>query len=229
MDRERIVQELIDSCVLEVINRGDLLVLTDDFVTDIQEYRTRFESLPRDAIRAEMLQPDGDEYDLNAVFEGFSDDMSVLAEYHALSECTDELTQSERLQVLQVLDQFRETSSTDGVPDGFIPVQGNRLSSLVKLTPAALVYVWRHDCEPCELVKEDLEVLIETPLEDIALFAVYGPKWASELRGVFDVIGAPTVLFFLDGKVDTRLQGPNPRRALETEIDIIKSSVTNAS
>ena len=91
----------------------------------------------------------------------------------------------------------------------------------MQLTRRAVVYVWQEDCEPCDLVRQTLEDLLDAP-EDIALFAVYGPDWAELLYEEFDVAGAPTTLFVLDGEVDSRLNGPHYPESYEGELETLR-------
>lgn len=81
------------------------------------------------------------------------------------------------------------------------------------------MYIWLDDCEPCETVHEDLDDIFEQPVDDLALFSVYGPDHAELLAEEYDVSGGPTVLFFHTGTVDARLYGAQHREVLETEIE----------
>ncbi|SNR66459.1 hypothetical protein SAMN06264855_13110 [Halorubrum vacuolatum] len=72
-----------------------------------------------------------------------------------------------------------------------------------------LVYVWREECEPCEVVSKALAGMVggDDPPAAIPL-AVYGPDDATVLYRSYDVVGAPTVFSTVDGRVDTTITGP---------------------
>lgn len=111
---------------------------------------------------------------------------------------------------------------TDGIPDPFFPIHGDQLPVVLPLFRRSIVYVWRHDCDPCNLLQSDFEQVFEGDDRDFALFAVYGPDWAELLQREYDVHVGPTTLFVLEGDVDSRLVGAHPRRTLATEVEILR-------
>ncbi len=112
--------------------------------------------------------------------------------------------------------------SPEEIPRIFLPVGFDRLQTALKFVPKAVVYVWLEDCPTCEIVRDDFDELFTTPPPDIGWFAVYGPDCSERLYDTYEVVGGPTVLFFVDGEVDTRLQGAQPRQTLEQEIQYLR-------
>lgn len=146
-----------------------------------------------------------------------------LAIYLTIDEQVEGIDHFEKLQaVCLVLALRRPGEQLDGVPEFFFPVPGDLLGHLVGYYERAIVYVWRDNCPPCETVKSDFEIIFDAPPDDIALLSVYGPDWASLLDREYDVAGGPTTLFMVNGKVDARLVGAHPRKALTTEIEILR-------
>lgn len=226
MNAEWIVDELVESGVLETVEGGDELKLTSKFRDAIDNNHTELEAMDRDSLYRASEAAALSDGNVGGFLEVFRDNIEIFAEYHAVRQFVDSISQEEMLQLIPVLDRFRKTSPpTDGVPDGFLPVHGDKVSSLVKLHSGAVVYVWRDECEPCDTVKRDFEILLDTPPDTVALYAVYGPDWSEQLEDDFDVVGAPTVLITLDGSVDARLQGPHARSTLEAEIELIEERV----
>ena len=124
--------------------------------------------------------------------------------------------------VLQALD--RGTPQTAGVPVGFVPILGSQLESVLQLYERAIVYVWREDCPPCDVVREDLEGLSPDQTEGIGQFAVYGPDYARTLYREYDVVGGPALLLVADGEVQSRLYGAEYPEVLSAEVEALQES-----
>lgn len=201
-----------------VIDDGPDLTLTADFQGELEVLEACFRELDREELRSTVEGATGSAAEADALLDVAGEHPSILAEYVALSRETP-LAHGERLRALAVFDSFRDPPPDAGAPDAFLPVSGERLPLLVSLHHRAVVYVWRHDCPPCDLMREDLDDLLDAPPEDLALFAVYGPECAARLHELYDVPGGPATLFFLDGKVDARLYGAHHREVVETEIE----------
>jgi len=76
--------------------------------------------------------------------------------------------------------------------------------------PDAIVTVWRHDCVPCEALKEDLETVLDALPDGVAVAGVDGPSVPS-FRRAFDVHTAPAVCCFHGGElVDTTTGRQSP-------------------
>jgi hypothetical protein len=83
------------------------------------------------------------------------------------------------------------------------------------------------DVVPCFAVRlfvEAFQVFFtnDEPPGDLLLLAVYGPDCPRLLDREFDVSGAPTTLFTLDGRVDSRFVGAPSTDGLETEIETLR-------
>lgn len=148
-------------------------------------------------------------------------DRIPIAGFLALRERLD-ITETNCIQLIPVLDQLlRGMPESSGAPDSFIPIHGDLLHLIIPVLQRGIVYAWRYDCDPCDLVKEDFEGYFDTIPSDMTLLAVYGPNWINDLRE-YDVGVAPTILFLRDGRVDTRLVGAFPPKALQKEIEKLR-------
>lgn len=108
-------------------------------------------------------------------------------------------------------------------PEHFLPIHGDQLPVVLDVYSPAIVYVWRHDCDPCKIVKNDFEDIFEGgPESDVALFSVYGPDYSRWLREAHDVVGGPMTLFVVNGQIDTRLHGAHEPQLVRRELETIR-------
>jgi hypothetical protein len=213
MVAEQLVDDLRSVGVLAEGNSTDTLRLSRDFRDTVAEYRRELADDAEPTL-SEVVREHVADTDLAAVLTE-SDDVSrhVFPEFLALSDATDDLSESHQFRVAITLNQLDpELPPSEGCPNPFLPVHGDRLPLLTQLYSRAVVYVWRHECHPCNLVKSDLEAMIDRP--ELPLYAVFGPDHAEFLSRTYDVVGGPTTLFFVSGEVDMRLQGAYPPESL---------------
>lgn len=223
MQADDLIGDLVDADVLVADEEGEAFSLSERFAGDREAARRRYESAEeteRAALLADALGVEA----VPAALERVLDTPAVLADYETVTAFLPDLEHTGRVGVLNVLGTLRRgTPPDEGAPEAFLPVHGDRLPALVRLQRAAIVYVWREDCDPCDLVRGDFDELFDDrPPEDLMLYAVYGPDWAEELYEAFDVAGAPTTLFVKDGEVDARFLGAHTRTALENEVGILR-------
>lgn len=149
-------------------------------------------------------------------------DAEFVRKYAAIAKKTQDLAFETRVSLVFSLDRFLEPQPrTNGVPESFVPVRGVHLRTAIELHPRSIVYAWRDNCETCETMAESLAEVFDRPSDDIALFAVYGPDCAARLQHDFDIYGAPTTLFCVDGAIDSRLTGPQHTEAVTAEARIL--------
>lgn len=222
MDPEVVLATLLDAGVLS--SSGETLRLSDSFCALADEWQASLDSPDDPALGAELGPLLGEDH-AAALVESAGHDTAFLGRVAALAELTEGLSVVELVRTDAVLDQLRSGIPTEGVPASFLPVRGDRLAVLLDHTPLAVVYVWRHDCPPCEAMEATLETVFPEPPDDIGLFAVYGPDWAELLHDDYDVPAGPATLFMIDGSVDARLYGAKPTDAVETEVDVLRQSV----
>jgi thiol-disulfide isomerase/thioredoxin len=197
---------------------GDGVRLTERFLNTVERNRVAVDSADAEnPLSALGLDPTGPMAGLDA------DDLPFIVEYAALAELVSDATLEDLVRWTVVLDQFRvDGPQTRGSPEPFLPVSVEKLPTCLSLFSPAIVYVWKDDCEPCDLVRDDLENLFDGTAENMALFSVYGPADSVLLQERYDVMGGPTVLFMIEGRVDARLVGAHSRSTLESEVDILR-------
>jgi hypothetical protein len=216
MQGERLLARLVENDVVD--DTGDVPALSASFSDRVDAYETDLALQDEGTELAEYVRneaPDLQVPNRDSTFD--SEDVPYLAELLALTDLLDTET---ALQVLPTLDLFGgDPPPVDGTPEFFVQVTALRLRTLVKLYERTIVYAWGHDCDPCDVVRSDLEEILDEPLEGIPLLAVCGEGSARLLYEAFRLKGAPTVLFTIEGSVDLRLEGAQHKEVLETELE----------
>lgn len=207
MEREALLSRLLERSVLVAAEDGESLAFDDAFERSVGTHRAALSGAGPDE-REPVVAGVVDDDDVAALLAGVAAvDPAFVAVAMAVAEHA-ALPGDALVEVTTVLQQFRgDVPPVEGVPDGFLPVAGDQLETLLALYPRVVLYVWREDCAPCELVVESLEAVFEDPPADVAPLAVFGADCAELLRERFDVSVLPTTLFIVDGEVDSRLIG----------------------
>jgi thiol-disulfide isomerase/thioredoxin len=201
---------------------GERLQLSDAYCEQVETFEEQLRGTDEEQLRRTVRDEVG-ESEADQVIGACESDPALIARYLALSSRTEEHDVVERLRLVPIVEQFFGTTPDEGAPDAFTPVQPDQLPFLLNLYERAIVYMWRDDCEPCDLMREELESLFPDPPEDIALFAVYGPDDPRFLYEEYDVSGGPATLFMLNGEVDARLYGAHYTGVVESEIETLRS------
>lgn len=212
MNAEAVVSDLVSHGVIEP-DSHDSFEVTTEF---------------KDAIEAALERLHDSNTDHHSVGElelPLTDStVEAVAAMEAISQRVPSLDTKSTLDLALVIVWFlRSVPEQTGVPDHFLPVHGDLLPLIEAAYSPAIVYVFRHDCPPCDLVREDFEELFDPePPEDLSLFSVFGPDAVDILREDYDVSGGPAVLFLANGRVDVRLYGAQDPMVLSTEVDKIQ-------
>jgi hypothetical protein len=218
IDEDTILERLVSGDVLT--RDGSGFALSDAYLESTDRVRSRLEA---DSETARSYLEENIENDelVGASMDVCERDSTPVAGFLALQTHLD-VPESNCVQLTPVLDQFlRGMPESEGAPDPFVPIRGDLLHLLIPILQRGVVYLWRYECEPCDLVKGDFEEYFETPPPDMALLSVYGPNWIDDI-GAYEVGGAPTILFLRDGRIDARLVGAFPPKALVKEIEKIR-------
>lgn len=220
MDAERTLEDLVAADVLVEGGDGAELALSPSFRAERADQVRATDALEDAALETALREEtDG----LLALPEAHRERVDLLASARSLAAFLPERPLEERLKLLPVVDQFAEPPPREsGAPAAFTPVTDRQLRTLLRTARMAIVYVWRDDCAPCDLMARTFDEVFPEPLEDVALLAAYGPE-CPEAMAALGVEGAPTVLFLLEGSVDTRLHGAQHPEAIEAELETLRS------
>lgn len=215
--------ELLSEGILTDVSANGSVRLTERFEETVANERERITELnetKREELVRETVRTDDSE---DVLYEIGKQDADFIARYAVVEAYMDDVSEERPIRSVYALDQFfHESTPTSGVPDGFLPISGNLLRYVPDLFTKSIAYIWREDCDPCDVVRADLEQILDEPAQDIALFAVYGPEYSVLLSEEFDVVGGPTTLFIAGGSVDARIQGASHRMAIENEVEILR-------
>ncbi len=213
---EEVIDTLVRLGVIEAQN-GEGLQFTPTFATVLEEQGSFVASADESEVRNRLHSETGDELVTEAILDVGSGSTRLPIEYLALAEY-EELSHFSRLQALTVFDQFYSPPPpSEGSPDAFLPVRGDRLPFLFELCDPAIVYIWLRECPPCDLVREDFNEIFSEQPADIGLFSLFGPDWSELLQEKYDVTGGPTTLFVEDGSIDYRVYKAPPQDHLLNE------------
>jgi hypothetical protein len=217
------VEQLIEHDVFEPVD-ADGLRPTESFREAVDRHRRTLTDRDPDERSAAVAELTDDPETADTFAAADVTDPDFLARYVALRNRTADLSPAQALTLTVVIGQF-ETGAprADGAPEAFLAVAGEDLVRLVALHERCVVYAWREDCPPCDAIRSDFDELFgDEPPGDLLLLAVYGPDCPRLLDREFDVSGAPTTLFTLDGRVDSRFVGAPSTAGLETEIETLR-------
>lgn len=216
--------------IWEVLERREVIAVDEHdlrksalFLETRDTMEERFLPVDIDAIHATfgaLLDPD----ELASLRITSERNPAAILDYLALSElCGDALEKGERAWVSVILDGLEpDPVRAEGSPDLFTPIDAQKLPFVEQFFRKAIVYIWREDCDPCDVVRGDFDEIFEEPPTEMALFSAFGPDASELLQEEYDVVGGPTTLFLFDGRVDTRHIGAPHREALETEIEKLR-------
>jgi thiol-disulfide isomerase/thioredoxin len=217
------IERLIAHGVFEPTDDGSLRLAEEFRATVATGRETLTDRDPTDA-RAAVAALTDDERTRTALRADATAADALIARYVALCDRVADLSPARALALAVVTGHVEDgTPRTGGVPDAFLPVDGDDLTDLVGLYRRCVVFAWRENCSPCETTREHFdELFADGPPEDVMCLAVYGPDCARLLSEEFDIVGAPTTLFTLEGEVDSRLVGLPARDALAREVETLR-------
>lgn len=217
---------LLDADIVEPNDETGGLQLVSEFRRTVEERTAQLDGRDEASLRREIRRFADGERETELLCQHMTDDLALLALYETLREQVTNISRVEALLTAVVLNQNKPLRS-DGVPEVFIPVRGLDLPRIVGLCQRCLVYAWREECPPCDAVRESFDKLFadESPA-DLVTVAVYGPDYAELLERDYDIVGAPTILFTLDGQIDSRLVGETSQEAIAHEIRVLRNRST---
>lgn len=101
-----------------------------------------------------------------------------------------------------------------------VRIEGPTLPDFLETHDRVVVLVTKADCTPCEEVQSKLTTIVTEEIipEDVILVEVPGADAQRLLWEEYDVVGAPTLLFYRHGQVEMRLTGNPHLQQLRSDI-----------
>jgi thiol-disulfide isomerase/thioredoxin len=109
-------------------------------------------------------------------------------------------------EMLALADLVAGIAPTSPVPDGMPELGDEEYREFVDEHRDAVLFVWRLHCQPCDVMKRDLEAILEAIPDGVAVAGLDGES-VVEFRREFDVDAAPAVLTFADSELVDRVTG----------------------
>jgi len=221
MENESVFELLVKSHIIKETPDGSV-ELSEQFSETLSQQE---EEGPEEIIK--KLRSEGVFFEHVSRLEEIAEfDPEFVTHYGAVNQAIEEDEFETVVRATVLLEQFEaRTLPTEGSPELFFPVRGEKLPTILSIFPVAVVYIWREESTECTTMKRDLDKLFDEPPEDVALFSVYGPDSAAFLEEEYDVIGGPTTLFVANGEVDSRLYGAQFPRVVESEMkELLKTA-----
>lgn len=202
-DPEAALDDLIDAGLVDERSDGTL-VATDDLESTRRIYRDSY----ADADAEVIVDTVADLFDVNeATAAERLDDGELTREeviaYLSLQSVLDDVGE-ERLAVMAAL--VAQISTGSPVPDAVETLEDDEWEAFLDANPDAVVTVWRHDCAPCEALKGDLDSVLASVPDGVAVAGVDGEA-VPEFRRAFDVDTAPVTCCFRDGDLAATVSG----------------------
>lgn len=121
-----------------------------------------------------------------------------LVAYLSLRSALDDVA-DEQLATMATL--VAEISPGSPVPEELDELDDDSWRGFLDDHPDAVVTVWRHDCAPCDALKEDLDAVLSALPDGVAVAGVDGES-VPDFRRTFDVDAAPAVCSFRGGDLE---------------------------
>lgn len=215
MQAETLVDRLVRAGVLSESDHGDIEI-ADPFEARRQEVHDRLTGLTS-AKRDERTRR------FAAAVDGTNElDAHVVADAMAIRQFVDGLDRTAAVRAAAALEAVDDPPPMEGVPEGFVRLAAEQIEPFIDRHSPAIVFFWKEDCEACETVRDQFETLrSDGVLDPISLGAVYGPDGVPYIREEFDVAVAPTTLFCVDGRIDSRIIGDHIPQLFRDEVEIL--------
>lgn len=203
---EDALDHLLDAGLVDERDDGGL-VTTAAFEATRRVYRDSYSSIDDDAFRGTVADAFGvDEATAAERIEAGTITRDDLIAYLSIRSAFEggESLDDERLATMATL--VTELSPASPVPEAIEELDDESWREFLDASPDAVVTVWRHDCAPCESLKGDLDAVLSSVPDGVAVAGVDGES-VPDFRRTFDVDSAPAVCCFRGGDLVDTLTG----------------------
>jgi thiol-disulfide isomerase/thioredoxin len=213
-DLEAALDSLVEAGV--VVERSDGLVTDESFESTRRIYRDTYGDADTERLTRTVADAFG--VDTETARERVtSGDVTreELVAYLSLGSHLDGVDDEELAAMATVL---AEIGSGSPVPEAVAELDDEAWPAFLDANPDAVVTVWRHDCVPCEALKEDLDEVLDAVPSGVAVAGIDGTD-APDFRRAFDVDTAPAICGFRDGDLRGTVTGRQSPAAYAERFD----------
>jgi thiol-disulfide isomerase/thioredoxin len=212
-DSEALVEALVDGGVLEINEVTDTVTTTTEFEDTRGIYHDSYASVPDTAFHEAVADAFGFASAERAAER--VDALGVTREqfiaFLALDSVLEEsYTIEERSRMAAVVTELGPGSS---VPEAVERLDDESYGRFVAAHDRAIVTVWKHHCDPCEEMKDELDAILGAIPGGVAVGGLDGEN-APSFRSAYGIDAAPAMLLFEDGELKEGFTGQaTPERA----------------
>jgi len=210
------LEDAIDDLVAAglVDENDDGLATTEAFEATRRIYRDTYGTAAADAFRRTVADTFGvsESVAVDRIERGAITREDLIAYLSLRAEFDDDID-DERLATMATV--VAELSPGSPVPDRLHELDDESWAGFLDDHPNAVVTVWRHDCAPCEALKENLDAVLSALPDGVAVAGVDGES-VPEFRRTVGVDAAPAVCSFRSGDLEDVTTG---RQSVEAYAD----------
>lgn len=201
-DAEAVVDDLVAAGVLAETDDGGVH-LAEEFDATKRVYHDSY----ADADESRVRETIADLFDLDpaaAAEHAASVTRDELVAFLSLRSFLDDPPARERLALMAGV--VAGVGPGSPVPDAVREVDDDTYRAFLDDAPDAVVTVWKHHCEPCDVMKNDLDGLLDAVPDGVAVAGLDGED-CPDFRREFEVDVAPAVCCFRDGTLVETVTG----------------------
>ncbi len=215
------------AALFETLVEGNVLSVREDAVTTTAEfedirgiYHDSYMSVDDDVFHRAVADVFGFESTEVAAEQAEALDVTreQLVAYLALSDHLDGSPTTEELARMAVV--VTELGPGTPVPEGIETLTDENYENFLTAHDRAIVTVWKHHCDPCEAMKEDLDEILDAVPDGVAVCGIDGES-CIEFRRAYGIDAAPTLVLFENGKFEEGFTGrATPERVAAACADV---------
>ncbi|EJN60448.1 thioredoxin family protein [Halogranum rubrum] len=218
VDVEPALDRLIDTGVVDEADDG-ALTTTAAFEDTRRVYHDTYAHMADEGFHstvADLFDIDRDEVGAHIDATGMTRD--ELVAYLSVRSFLDDPPEQETLAVMAGI--VVQIGPGSPVPMAVEELSDEECEQFLADEPDAVVTVWKHGCDPCEAMKEDIDEIVASVPEGVAIAGVDGAD-VPAFRRAFDVSVAPAVLLFRDGQLRETFTGRKSPAALADAFEAV--------
>lgn len=221
-EAEALFEMLVEDDVLSV--SGDAVTTTSEFEDTRGIYHDSYMSVDDDVFHRAIADAFGFESTEAAAERAESQDVTreQLVAYLALSDHLSGSPTTGELARMAVV--VTELGPGTPVPDAVETLTDEEYKSFISAHDRAIVTVWKHHCDPCETMKDDLDGILDAIPEGVAVSGLDGESCV-EFRHEYGIDAAPALVLFEDGEFQEGFTGrATPERVATACAEVYGSS-----